>query len=449
MNEELNPADEELYLLSLLQPITTRALRDEALTKVKAEDFWSASNGSIWEAARQLHDAEQKISKRSILGVIGAELASEGMVGAADRILTRLTGITPRSADFPQALAEVLRCGKLRRLVEAADRIKQRAFTAEDTGQALAWAMEELAGLDKKEETTEVKSFGDLLEEFLYEQEHPEQREVIPTPWTEVNEVIGGGLERGCMYVIGARPGEGKSISAHQMAEHAAGSGYPSIVFSLEMGGGRVTGRIVASGAQVEQSSITRRELGVHEWSQVRKYADRARSYPLFINDKSDVSVAYVKAVCRNQKRRTGLDVVVIDYLQLMTSHGRESREQQVANISRQLKIMAGELDVAVIVPAQLNRENVKANRKPVIADLRESGSIEADADVVMLHSMSVFEEGEMKGERTGMITVDFAKNRLGRPGPVELDWRPHYSTIGRPQHFDNVVPLRGTSAGA
>lgn len=422
--EQLNPADAEAYLINLLTTITTRNLRDEALTQVTPDDFSSGYFGGIWEAALKLQADGEKITKRNLIKVA----KSTGV----DQVLQRIGSTVPVPADFPHAVAEVKRCGQLRRLVEATQRIQQRAFIAEDPSQALAWAFDEIAKLDTSgTDTADTKDYGALLAEFndALTADQAEYK-TIPTPWTEVNERIAGGLHGGRVYIVGGRPGDGKSIVGHQLAEHAASLGHPALVFSVEMGKLEVTGRMVANGATVDMGEISRRVLSDHSWIKFQEYRERAEGYPLSINDKAELSVNYIKAECRTQQRRTGLDVVVVDYLQLLKPERNLSREQQVAGISRALKQLSRELDTAVVVPAQLNRRAVDRSA-PSLADLRESGGIEADADVVMLLARQYHSDGDQAGKPNGKVTVDIAKNRHGRTGDLVLPFRGHFSRIG------------------
>ncbi|ATE56162.1 MULTISPECIES: DnaB-like helicase C-terminal domain-containing protein [Actinosynnema] len=447
LSDPLGAFDAELYLIGLLQPVTMRTLRDEALSAVDPRWFADPMFGAVWAAARALRDDEQPISARTLLGHLRDVDTSPNSVARAERLLSRYAGYTPPAAEYPHHVAAVVRCGRLRELVAVCDAIKAEAVAAEDPAQALGAAYDRLAALDSDaEETTDVQRYGDLLDKFVEEQRNPSAALVIPTPWIALNDVLNGGLRAGRVYVIGARPGDGKSISAHQMAHRAAELGHPAVVFSAEMGAGEVTDRMVSSGALVEQSHITRRRLDQGAWSQVNSYVDRARHYPLSVVDRPNLTVSYIKAVCRNEKRRKGLDVVVIDYLQLVGSEHRGARrEEEVAAISRQLKQLSRELGVAVIIAAQLNRESVRNNRRPVAADLRESGGIEADADVVILHSRPVIEEGDLKGEPGWTVLFDLVKNRIGRAALVELDWRAHYATIGSPQQQARLAAVRPT----
>lgn len=418
----LRPDEEEAYLISLLTTITARDLRDEALTRVMPDDFVNGHYGGLWEAAQKVHASGKQVTARSVAAA--ADTHNEN----AERILSGFMGSVPHPRDFPHAIGEVLRCSGLRKVVLATVRIQQRAMSSEDGSAALGAAFEELSKLDQGSASDKyTHSFGDLLQRLETSWRSPDAHEVIPTPWPDVNDRIAGGLHSGRMYVVGGRPGEGKSIVGHQVAEHAASRGMASMVFSVEMGGTEVAGRMVSSGARIEMDEISRRKLSEHSWRKFAEYQDQAYAYPLIVNEKPSLTLPYIMSECRAAKRRSGLKLVVVDYLQLLKGDRTDTREQQVAGISRSLKQMSRELDVAVVVPAQLNRGPASRGR-PLLSDLRESGGIEADADVVMLLARQF---DEKTGKPAPFVTIDLAKNRQGRVGSLELPFRGHYSSIG------------------
>jgi replicative DNA helicase len=422
---DLNPAEDEDLLVALLFAHTTRSAAEDALDVAAPEDFYSPHHGAIWKAAKALHDSGQRITGRDVKAACSPS-------AAVDALVDRLSATRPSVAGYPEAVREVARCGRLRQLDQALQRSQQRALLAEDPAQAIGWAMEELANLSRQADTEAVR-FDQLLTQFLESLSDETPRRVFATPWDAVNEEIAGGLHGGRFYVLGARPGEGKSLAAHNMAIHAAARGHEALIFSVEMDQLEVTGRIVASGARVEMREIVRRDLSDYSYSQVLEFAERARPYPLSVVDKPDITIPYIKSVCRNHRQRHGLGVVVIDYLQLITPEPNKSREQQVSQVSRQLKILARELNIAVVVPAQLNRETVKrSTNRPVKSDLRESGGIEADADVIMLLARGVFPpDHNLAGEYNGEVNIYIDKNRHGRECHLSLPWRAHYATIG------------------
>jgi replicative DNA helicase len=435
---DLNPAAEERYLASLLISVTTRHLRDEALRLVAPELFYSTPLQALWAGARRLVDSGQPIDRRRL---IAAAIDSDplppvkgrdghgGWENTLRQVVERLGEMVPVAADFPAAVAAVTRAGSARRLVEAAERIKQFAFTAEEPSDAHGLAADEIAKLARAEVSSDSRPLAEVIDEFEKQQIAPEAMHAIPTPWWDVNGILGGGLQRGRFYIVGARPGDGKSLSTGNMAQHAAKNDYPTVMFSMEMSDVEVAGRLVSDGAEVDMGEINRRDMSSVSWDRFREYANQASAYPLWIVDRPDLTVNRVKAICRQHKRTTGLDVVVVDYLQLIQAGRSAPRQEQVAEISRALKVMSRELDCAVVVPSQLNRRSLDRER-PTLADLRESGSLEQDADVVILLSRQQFEGGDMAGQYTGVITVDVAKNRQGRTGDVQMTFRGNYSRI-------------------
>lgn len=425
--DSLNPADEETYLVSLLLPLTTTVLRDEALTLVDPENFWSAHYAALWTTARTLRDADKPITRRSLITT-----ADVGNTGAIERLLSRVSGHVPSASQFPSAVAEVTRCGKVRRVLVALERGRQAALAAADPSAALNGAMDALGKLDDAAGPNGPRSYGELL--GLWEDAQSRGAEdylIIPTEWPDLNDLLAGGLHGGRTYIVGARPGEGKSIIGHNLAHHAARHDHPALIFSVEMGDVEVTGRLVSHGASVHMNQISRRALSADDWASFKTYRESAEVFPLYIDDRPGLTLAHIVSTCRSQKRRTGLSVVVVDYLQLVKSdRSNASREQQVAHISRSLKELARELDVAVVIPCQLNRRSVDRER-PSLADLRESGGIEQDADTVMLMARLLFPEGsDMAGQPSKTLAVEVAKNRHGRRGSIDLVFQGEFSRI-------------------
>ncbi|HYF72790.1 MAG TPA: hypothetical protein VD864_08205, partial [Nocardioides sp.] len=190
--EQLNPHESEDYLLALLMTMSQSVLRDEALDVVSPGDFWSAHHANLWAAARKLRDADERITRRALLGLV------DGGTVAIERILDRLPSAPPPN-EFPGSVADVKRCAKLRRLVTAAVRIQQRALAAEDPSVALSQAHDELRKLDNTEHPrTSSRSYGDLLATFREAMlSGSDEYAIIPTPWPEVDDQIAGGLHGG------------------------------------------------------------------------------------------------------------------------------------------------------------------------------------------------------------------------------------------------------------
>lgn len=435
VTDPLWPHEDEAWLAALLLTNVHTGLREEALREVAPGDFRNAHIAGLWAAARALVDRGDRITARSLLA------AKDGGTASAQRVLDEVATVLIRAADYRRVVAEVQRCARLRDIQQAAREINERVLHAEDAEQALSWALTRLGDIDQAHTAPEVYGWAALLDRWQHAVTEGDADDwLIPTPWADVDDVMGGGLRGGRMVVVGARPGEGKSIVAHRMAVHAAAQGHPALVFSMEMGHLEVTGRMVAGAAHIEMGEIARRDLSQHSYQRLTEWLPAARGWPLWLNDRPNLTVDYIKGVCRGQKRRGGLRVVAVDYLQLVNATDRrQSREQQVAEISRQLKQMSRELDVCVVVPAQLNRAPTARGGLPMLSDLRESGGIEADADVVMLLARGVITEKQAKddqalagmvGEFDGSLNVVFAKNRLGPVCNRSLTWRGGYASI-------------------
>lgn len=425
---DLDREAEERYLVGLLLPVTLRTMRDEALGRVDPADFGTGRYAGLWAAARRLRERDLPIDRRSLL----AEARVEAGGSLADQVLDGLDGYLPPVVGFSAAVNGVAVAGKIRRLLNGLDRARQRAERAEDFGSAYSVVLDELERIaDRDSEAPDLTPIAEVLADLDHQFKTGGGAQAIASPWLDFNDRAAGGFHRGRVHVIGGRPGEGKSIAGHQATAYAAEAGHPSVIFSMEMGRLEVGGRLLANGSRIDMGEIARGSLAGDSWDRMAEFVSRARDWPLWVVDRSNLTVDYIKSVCRTQKRRRGLDVVCVDYLQLLSMQGIQSREQQVSEIARQFKNLARELDCAVLLPCQLNRDSAKRG-KPSLADLRESGGIEAHADLVVLLARQVFPEGhEAAGQYNGEIALDIAKNRFGPTGSMNLPWRGCYASIG------------------
>lgn len=420
-DEELLDAPvEESTLISALLSLTSRHLVPDLLAKVRPADFYDPHLGLVWQSAQVIHRDGRAVSKRTLL----AEKDTPAIRGR----LKLLSGEPVKDAAVNQAAADLLEVSKRRHLLFALKRAAEQASMSDSYSEALHFASEQISGLSEGTVPDDARSFADALDSWQeWATASKDSVRTIPTPWADVNDMLAGGLHPGRSYVIGGRPGEGKSIALLNFATHAAELGHPGVIFSVEMGEGEVVSRILASGSRSEYGQITRRNIDADNWARIQEYAAGQRNMPLTLVDKSDITVEYIAARCRTLKRTRGLDVVVVDYLQLLKeSDSKQARERQVAQISRALKVLARELDCAVIVACQLNRNAANSDRKPALSELRESGAIEQDADVVILLHHEL-----MNNEPTGMVELVVAKNRTGRLGSVPLPWRAHQARLG------------------
>ncbi len=259
----------------------------------------------------------------------------------------------------------------------------------------------------------------------------------LATGFDDLDDVLAG-LQSTSLTIIGARPGMGKTSFALSLLTHVgARLNRPALIFSLEMGYLELTQRLLASDARVDSQRMKKGQLGGPEFTKIQDAIARLESKPIFIDDNARVTVMDIRARARRVKKQQGdLGVIIIDYLQLMTSQGRfENRQTEVSEISRGLKLLAKELETPVIALSQLSRRvEERTDKRPMLADLRESGSLEQDADVVMfLHRTMPTEAGATR-EDLAMAEVIVAKNRSGPVDRVRLAFLEQYT------RFENMA---------
>lgn len=428
-----NPSEHEDYLVSLLLCRSRAYLAQDALKKIEPDDFCSPMFQDIWKAARSIAGEGRIITREGIRRwVLTHSDRPTGRTGQQamdilDRQLDAMASAFPAVDHAAEAIDTVRDMAQRRRLHEAAQRVVQRIAEAEDVGGAAAAFREEMELVEKHAQpTTGVRTLHEMLPEFEEMLKGGPTSPIIPTPWDDFNALANGGLSGGRMYVCGGRPGDGKSNVGLVLTASAAAEGHKALIFSAEMAWHEVVARVVARNARVELNEINRYDMRPESWYSYQEFKQRAADMPLRIVDTPSIGINYIKTIAREEHTRNGLDVLFVDYLQLLKSDSPKLvREQQVAEISRELKGLARELDVSVIVAAQLNRG--AADREPTKSDLRESGAIEQDADLVMLLHHARTDEGEP----TGYVTLIIDKNRHGRCAKIILPWRGHYASIG------------------
>jgi len=250
----------------------------------------------------------------------------------------------------------------------------------------------------------------------------------VPTGFIELDELTHG-FHPGQLIIVAARPAVGKSTIALDFARHASvKADKPTIFFSLEMGRAEIAMRLLSAETSIPLQSMRKGTIGDNEWARLAQVRGQINDSPLFIDDSPNLTLVEIRAKCRRLAQRVGLKMVVIDYIQLMTSGKKvESRQQEVSEFSRALKLLAKELQVPVIALSQLNRQAEQTkDKKPEISHLRESGSLEQDADVViLLHREGI---GERDHPRAGEADIILAKQRSGPTGTVTVAFQGQYS---------------------
>jgi replicative DNA helicase len=253
----------------------------------------------------------------------------------------------------------------------------------------------------------------------------------VPTGFKDLDEKLTG-LHGSELILIAARPAMGKTAFALNIAQYAAmKADVPVAVFSLEMSKEQLATRLIAMDSMVDSQSIRTGQLLDTDWDKIMESTYRVGEMEMYIDDTPGINIAELRSKCRKLKQTKNIGLIVIDYLQLMNAGGRsESRQQEISTISRSLKKLARELDVPVVALSQLNRAvDSREDHKPVMSDLRESGAIEQDADVIMFIYRDDYYNKE--SEKKGISEVIIAKQRNGPVGTVELVWLPEYTRFG------------------
>lgn len=419
-----DPLAEQAVLGAILQ---SPAALEDVVQIIGADAFWRPANATIFDTAVSLTMAGQPVDAITI----GDELDRKGVlskVGGLPYLHTCIAACpTTTSATY---YADIVSSKwKLRRLLEAGLRILQLGRTGaagEDIDHVIENArqvVDEVAGDNRA--TDGSIDLGSALADLLEELDSPAPPS-LPTGLYDLDEVLSGGLYPGQLIVVGARPGIGKSVMGLGWAIHTAKMGRGSLFASLEMSRGDCMRRLVASEGSVELTRLVQHQLTEDDWRRAGEVTDRASSWPLDIDARPHQTLTSIRSRARDWTRKPqGLGLVVVDYVQLMSSGSKrpERRDLEIGEFTRGLKLMAKELQVPVVAISQVNRgSDRREDKRPTMSDLRESGSIEADADtVVLLHR-------EQKAPMD--IEAIVAKQRQGPTRSVTLRWRGHYSRI-------------------
>jgi replicative DNA helicase len=280
----------------------------------------------------------------------------------------------------------------------------------------------------RREDADEVAILRDLVDQAMVDLENIQNRDTaytgLPSGFRDLDDLTSG-LQPGNLIVIAARPGVGKSSLATNIARNVAIGRHPVALFSLEMSRYEIGMRLLCSEARVAWDRIRNKRVGPDDWSRVVQAAEVLHDVPLHIVDAGNVNIVDIRAKARRMRTgRQGLELIIVDYLQLMTSpltRRPDNRQQEVAEISRSLKLLAKELHVPVIALSQLNRNpEARADKRPQLSDLRESGAIEQDSDVVMF-----IHRDDADPEKKRQTELIIAKHRNGPTGNIRLDFEP------------------------
>lgn len=398
-------------------------------------DFWRPAHQTIYNAIT--HMAADSRDPRIDTVTVAANLQDNGelaRVGGVPYLHTCVNAV-PVAANA-EYYAEIIReCAQLRTIIEATRRATLRAYGADGTAaEILDTAMDELQAAASGTTTTDVKlSVAERWLGFIGELEAGHDPRALDTPWPDLNDVIE--LKPGQLITVGAATGAGKSILGMNLASHVALThGRPTLVASMEMGGSELMARLTAAEAGVNLDRLIRRRLQDADWQRIMRASDRMQNATNFILDDSpNLTVGKIRARLRwMASRNAPAAMVVADYLQLMTpdtNAHQGNRTQEVAQISRGLKLLAMEFEIPVVALAQFNRG--ATGRQPLVTDFKDSSAIEQDSNVILLMHRPLADDGTDTGPRAGEVDVVVAKNRNGASGRiVQLSFQGHYGRL-------------------
>ncbi len=406
----------------------------KAVERLKPEDFYLAEHQEIYSAMLALNQAHSPID----LTTVDAELARrgtlEGIGGTA--YLIRLTAQVPTTANVEAYISLTREKSTLRRLLGAARGISQSCYSQmEPVEDILGHAEKAIFDIvmDRGSGDT-LKPVGEVLLNTYEEIEELARLKGeiagVPTGFLDLDNLLTG-MHGGELIVIGARPSMGKTSFAMNIAEHAAlNRGKTVAVFTLEMPREQIAMRMLCSDARVDMQRVRKGTLTDGDWLHLAESLGPLAAAPLYIDDTAGLTPTQLRSRCRRLMMEHGLDLAVIDYLGLMRGDGKnENRQLEVSEISRQLKAIALELKIPVVACAQLSRANKdRIDKRPVLSDLRDSGSIEQDADVVMFLHREEYYNRDTEDKNIGEVIV--SKQRSGPLGTVKLAWLSEYTTF-------------------
>ena len=428
-----NSVEAEISVLGSMLQDSGALLR--AVEQLTPEDFYQPEHREIFKVMAEMNRQQMSID----LVTVQAELARRGTLEGVGgiRYLMKIVSDVPTTANVHAYIQIVLERSTLRKLISACQTISKDCYSqSKEVPEILTAAEKAIFDIVMNRQDGEALQPVHVALEKAYEyveelaKQHGEIAGV-PTGFIDLDAMLTG-LHPGELIIIGARPAMGKTSFAMNIAEHAAvNKGKTIAVFTLEMPREQIALRMLCSDARVDMQRVRKGTLHDEDWIRLAQSLAPLSAAPMYIDDTAAISPTMLRSRCRRLMMDKGkLDLVVVDYLGLMRSDGRaESRQLEVSEISRSLKAIALELKIPIIACAQLSRANKdRIDKRPVLSDLRDSGSIEQDADVVMFLHREEYYNKETEDKNIGEVII--SKQRSGPLGTVKLAWLSEYTTF-------------------
>ncbi|MDQ0151126.1 replicative DNA helicase [Eubacterium multiforme] len=413
--------------------IIDRSAIAQAAEGLDEEDFYRDSHKVLFKSIIEMFKRDMAVDLVTVLENLKANDTLERAGGVT--YVTEITSSVPTTANLGSYIQIVQEKSTLRKLIKASTSIIEESYNKQgEVENVLDSAEKRIFDIAEKRTTSDFEPLNQVLERGFIEIER------LFNNKGEITGVSSGfldldaktsGFQKGDMVLIAARPSMGKTTFALNIAEHAAlREGKSVVVFSLEMSKEQLAYKLLCSEANVDMLKLRTGALDDKDWENIARATGPLSKAKIYIDDTAGVSVMEMRSKCRRLKIEYGIDLIMIDYLQLMSGSSSESRQQEVSEISRSIKALAKEMECPVIALSQLSRApEQRADHRPMLSDLRESGSIEQDADLVMFLYRDEYYNKETEEKNVGECII--AKQRNGPVGTVKLAWLGQFSKFG------------------
>ncbi|APC42488.1 replicative DNA helicase [Clostridium estertheticum] len=427
------------YNLEAEQSVIGSMLIDKtAISRVvevlKGDDFYRDSHKVIFNAIYELYQKDTPIDMITLLEHLRSAEKLEASGGIT--YISEISNSIPSTANLSSYIKIVEDKSTLRKLIKSSTEIIENCYNKQDDVEAVMdLAEQKVFNISQKKNAGDFEPMNTVLERGFLEIErifnNKGETTGISSGFPELDDKTAG-FQKGDMILIAARPSMGKTTFALNLAEYAAlRQGKSVAVFSLEMSKEQLSYKLLCSEANVDMSKLRHGDLEDRDWENIAKASGPLAAAKIFIDDTAGTSVMDMRSKCRKLKMEHGIDMIVIDYLQLMTGSNTESRQQEVSEISRSIKALAKEMQCPVIALSQLSRApEQRTDHRPMLSDLRESGSIEQDADLVMFLYRDEYYNEETEDKNVAELII--AKQRNGPIGTVKLAWIGQFSKFAR-----------------
>lgn len=433
MVEKIPPHNTEAEKSVLGSSMLSKEALADVIDVVAPEDFYDAAHKEIFEVMVELFRNNVSVDIVTVCEELNKRKSLQMVGGRA--YIASLSSFAPSSVNAAEYAKIVAEKSSIRRLIKTAEDIREKGYEETmDAADILDYAEKGIFEIAQKGQKNDFAPIKEVLIEniAMIDAAIQTQGQVVglPTGFKRLDEVTSG-LHRSDLVIIAARPAMGKTAFVLNIAQNTAvKSGATVLIFSLEMSKAQLGQRLLAMESRVEMQKLKTGNIERNDWDRINMALDSLSKTNLHIDDTPGISLLEMKNKCRRLKAEKGLDLVIIDYLQLMKGEGKasDSRQQEISNLSRYLKLLAREMDCPVLVLSQLSRAaEQRQDHRPILSDLRDSGAIEQDADmVIFLYRDDYYNPDD--SEKPGVCEVNIAKHRSGPTETIDLTWVARYT---------------------